>query len=118
MEYNGEPEGRVIIGLFGSMAPVTVENFRALCTGEKGEKHGVNMHYKGTDFYFTHRGYKIIGGDIIGDKKGGFSTYEDRYFPDETFELTADRVSTQVQRTSTEITNSLLLYRHYMSQCW
>ena len=85
--------GRIVFGLFGDHAPKTVENFRALATGEKGEKYGVKMHYKGTEFYKSFRGYKVVGGDIIGNHQGGFSIFEERFFPDETFDLNGDRVS-------------------------
>ena len=47
-----EKPSRIVMNLFGKTCPKTVENFRALCTGEKGMgKMGKPLHYKGSIFH-------------------------------------------------------------------
>ena len=48
ISIGNRPAGRVVMELFDDVVPKTAENFRALCTGEKGEgRAGVPLHYKG-----------------------------------------------------------------------
>lgn len=83
-----EPAGRLVIELFKKDVPKTCENFRALCTGEKGmsQKSEQNLHYKGILFHRIVKNGWIQGGDTwkpcSGD--GGESIYGD-VFEDENF---------------------------------
>eukprot|EP00854_Cymbomonas_tetramitiformis_P004252 gene4252-5236_t len=54
----GEKTGRVVMELFAHIVPKTAENFRALCTGEKGEgKAGKPLHFKGSAFHRVIPGF-------------------------------------------------------------
>ncbi|PAV92408.1 hypothetical protein WR25_23653 [Diploscapter pachys] len=52
VQIDAKPAGRIEIELFNDVVPKTSENFRALCTGEKGKgKSGAPLHYKGSTFH-------------------------------------------------------------------
>ena len=46
------------VSLFSKVFPKTAENFRALCTGEKGAgKKGKALHFKGSHFHRVIPGF-------------------------------------------------------------
>ncbi|CAE8640447.1 unnamed protein product, partial [Polarella glacialis] len=82
------PAGRIVMELRPDVVPDTAENFRCLCTGERGlGASGKPLHYKGSKFHRIVQGFMCQGGDItMGDGTGGESIYGER-FPDENFKL-------------------------------
>ena len=82
---------KVIFGLFGDIVPKTCENFRALCTGEKGNgTQGKPLHYKGSKFYNIESCYGAFGGDIIHNNGSGGESIYGMKFADENFKLNFD----------------------------
>lgn len=75
--------GRIVVSLDTKNAPKAAENFRALCTGEKGNaksNRSKALHYKGCSFHRIVKGFVCQGGDIIlGDGRGGESIYGKKF---------------------------------------
>lgn len=85
---DGVQAGRLIFELFADVVPKTAENFRCLCTGEKGKnQYNKTMTYKGSVIHRIIPGFMCQGGDFTkGDGTGGESIYG-RWFKDENYNL-------------------------------
>ncbi|KAL1712694.1 cyclophilin-like domain-containing protein [Schizophyllum commune] len=92
ISVNQHPIGRVIFELFNDTAPRTSENFRALCTGEKGLSHTEHpLYYKNSPLHRIIKDFMIQGGDIV--KGNGTGSPESIYggaFEDEDLERPVD----------------------------
>ncbi|MBX6391469.1 MAG: peptidylprolyl isomerase [Frankia sp.] len=86
-------QGDIEVRLFPDHAPITVNNFVGLATGEKewtdpktGQKVTGTPLYSGTIFHRVIPGFMIQGGDPLGTGRGGPGyKFRDEFHPDLVF---------------------------------
>ncbi|XP_023642105.1 peptidyl-prolyl cis-trans isomerase [Capsella rubella] len=89
----GSPAGRIVMELYADTTPLTAENFRALCTGEKGIGNifGKPLHYKGTIIDRICPGFMWCGGNIVRVRGEEGESIYGGVFPNENYIKRHDR---------------------------
>lgn len=103
VEDGDEPVGRIVFQLRKDVVPRAAENFRALCTGERG------FGYRASPIYGVEKHARVFGGDFYGSGSGGYSIYGDT-FADESHALTHMGPGTLAMRNYGPDTNNSQFY--------
>lgn len=108
IKIGDEKVGRLLIELRADVVPRTAENFRALCTGERGVSPltGVKLHYKGTRFHRVKSLFMSQGGDISGGNGSGGESIYGKTFEDENFNLLHEDGAVSMANHGKEHTNN------------
>ena len=82
IQIDGEKVGRIVLGLFGEIAPKAVENFVSLCKCDRGKAKltGKDLCYKGSKIHRVIPNFMFQGGDFThGDGTGGESIFGEAF---------------------------------------
>jgi peptidylprolyl isomerase len=93
ISIDDETKGRIVLGLFGEIAPKAVENFMALCQCDRGQARITEKElcYRHTPIHRVIPNFLIQGGDFThGDGTGGESIFGEP-FEDESFQVKHNR---------------------------
>ena len=116
MTQDGNKLGRVVIGLYGNIVPLTAKNFIAMAKGTEINKKIVG--YKETTFFRVIAGFMLQGGDFErNDGTGGYSIYG-KSFQDENFELTHDEAGVVSMANSGKDTNGSQFFITVAATTW
>jgi peptidylprolyl isomerase len=116
---DSEPARRIVMELFDDVTPTTAENFRALCTGEKGVgKAGKPLHFKGSLFHRIIPNFMAQGGDFTrGNGTGGESIYSEK-FADENFKKKHDKPGLLSMANAGPDTNGSQFFLTFVETPW
>eukprot|EP00039_Didymoeca_costata_P015871 m.275771 g.275771 ORF g.275771 m.275771 type:complete len:182 (-) comp16294_c2_seq1:3171-3716(-) len=88
VKIGNEASERITLELFKDKVPKTAENFRALCTGEKGVGgSGLPLHLKGSTFHRIIPKFMAQGGDFTAHNGTGGESIYGHKFEDENFDV-------------------------------